>query len=51
MVVGILESGFDAQSLSPFQGTPPEIWVPLQLESSNLSHANIYYTAARLRRK
>ena len=49
MVVGILESGFDAQSLSPFQGTPPEIWVPLQLESSNLSHANIYYAAARLR--
>jgi putative ABC transport system permease protein len=49
VVLGILEPGFQAESLSPFVGAPPDVWLPLQVDPHSTSDAFIYIAAARLR--
>jgi putative ABC transport system permease protein len=47
-VVGVLDDRFDARSLAPDIVTPPEIWLPLQLEPETRNDANNLFAAARL---
>src|SRR5918994_2906252 len=47
-IVGVLERGFDAESLSLSMASPPDVWLPLQLEPLSESDAP-FFAAARVR--
>ena len=47
-IVGVLEDGFDARSLSPDIVTPPDLWLPLQLDPLSIDDANNLMAVTRL---
>jgi predicted permease len=46
-IVGVLEPGFDIETLTPAQR--PDVWLPLQLNSASADDLNFLFAAARLR--
>jgi len=49
VIVGVLESGFDARSLAPNVVGLPDVWLPLRLESGSTDDANTLVAVGRLR--
>jgi predicted permease len=49
VVVGVLDSQFDARSLAPGVHTVPDVWLPLRLEPQTRDDANNLMAVARLK--
>ena len=48
-IVGVLDPGFDVETLTPALARRPDVWLPLQLEPASSSDLNFLLAAARLR--